>query len=398
MSVDSIARGMAAAMPGLAARGITPTLAKRASALAAGLTAVKNNTADCIILIAGDSTSVGYAYGDAGSNTNAALWNPAAYLAERLRQMGIPASTDAWLGTQVRTTDTIADVALFDPRRTFGTGWAIGTAKCAGGRTVRKASATAGACSYTPYSTCDRVDVIYAGNSGAFTANFDGGAATTWSAPGGATTATTQTVVAASSGQHVLNFDTTSSAVANIVGMIARDSTRRRVIIVNASMRGIAMEEVLHTNTNPGIEMPAMISYLAPALGVPALGINDIRSGGGVNASTVTLSANITELANLFDAVGDVMHLAPHRISPADEGAGATMAQLNTVYRTIAAAGSHSLVDASDAAGGSYAIQNARGYMADGLHFKEREVARRIGYAMADTAVAAACLGGFSLA
>lgn len=170
-------------LPGIdtwaAARGITPTLAKRASALAAGLTAVKNNTADCIIMIAGDSTSVGYAYGDAGSNTNAALWNPAAYLAERLRQLGIPASTDAWMGTQVRTSDAIADVALFDPRRTFGTGWAIGTAKCAGGRTVRKASATAGACSYTPYSTCDRVDIIYAGNSGAYTANFDGGTATT---------------------------------------------------------------------------------------------------------------------------------------------------------------------------------------------------------------------------
>lgn len=63
-----------------------------------------------------------------------------------------------------------------------------------------------------------------------------------------------------------------------------------------------------------------------------------------------------------IDAVGDVMLLAPHRISPADEGAGATMEQLNTVYRTIAASGGYSLVDASVAAGGPYAVQNARGH------------------------------------
>lgn len=380
----------------LAAAGVKP-IAQTASTLAAALTAVKNNTADCIIMVSGDSTAAGYAYGDTASFTNAAYWNFVTHAAERLRSYGIPCSFDSWMGTQVRSTDTIADVALYDARRTFGTGWAIGTAKMAGGRTVRKASATPGACSWTPQETCDRVDIFYADNTGDYTADFDGGSATTWSAGGTGVVPATRTITT-TSGQHVVNFDTTSSAVANVLGMIARDSTRRRVIFVNASMRGVNMNEVLRTNTNPGIEMAGMISYVQPALGIVAMGINDIRSGGGVNASTGTLTTDLTTLSGYFDAVGDVMMLAPHRISPADEGAGATMAQLNGVYRAVAASGGYTLVDAGEASGGNYAFHNARGNMADGLHFSSRDVARRIGAGIGDAILAAAVAGGFSLA
>lgn len=397
--MDSIARGLA--VRALVSSQVTTSGAKRASHLATSLTAVKNNVADMIIMLLSDSTGAGMAYGDAGSGqnvkfANAVNWGLSARICERLRQLGIPATHDAWFGTQVRdSVDSIVDTVAYDPRRTAG-GFAVGTVRSLGGYPFRKASATPGAGSFAAQDPCDSFDLFYTGNSGDFTANVDGGGATTWSAPGGAIVPTVRNLPAASVGIHTLNYDTTSGNTANVLGVIARNSTRKRVIVVNASQRGISASVVAADGASPGIATKGMISYLVPALGIIGYGINDIRTGGGSNASVGSMTTHLNTLIASVSAVGNVMLLAPHRFAPSEEGSGATMEQLNALYRSLAAAGGHSFVDAGEASGGGYAYQNAKSTMYDTLHFGDRGIAQLIGYKAADTLLASAIAAGFS--
>jgi hypothetical protein len=163
------------------------------------------------------------------------------------------------------------------------------------------------------------------------------------------------------------------------------------VFVLNGGWRGATSTDIASAGV---YSLQGFASSVPPAASIISVGINDIRTGGA-NNSVATIQASVNTIAGWLGAAGDIMYAQPSPIAPAqDAGTGAHMADVLAMYVTLAGS-AYNLSRTPDVTG-NYAALNTAGFMnADGLHIRNRNVARKIGYARADMLYAAALMGGY---
>ncbi|QCB42993.1 hypothetical protein E5673_12835 [Sphingomonas sp. PAMC26645] len=357
--------------------------------LATALNATKAGTADTYYMTVGDSTSMGNGSGDPSGTTGARPYTTTSYSAARFKALGYPTSTDAFFGSAGNA--TIGGYAAYNPAVAVG-GWAVGTLTSAGGVNFEKTSATPGALVFTPTDPCDVFDVytVDGPGYGTLTISVDGGTATQVAQAAGAIAIRKTTVATGAMGAHTIAIDSLDATKVNLLGIIARSTTIKRMIIINAGVRGWAASDW------KGVSQPyapsSMLAYLAPHGADVALGINDFRDG-----STLTEASFRTQMQVVFDALkstADIVLRGPNDISPASSNGTLTMPQVGAVLYSMATTQGFGYIDTIGAMGDYTTVNNA-GNMYDNLHPK-RAYYTSLGPILANYEDAAIRRGGYS--
>lgn len=213
-----------------------------------------------------------------------------AQLARMLTEAGLPANHEGFLGG--RTAATIAEYEAYDPRTDFGTGWSVQTSAL-GTRRFQQGS-VADPLAFTPEAAFDKFLVLYAKTpgQGSFLANVDGGASL----------GTTDAGVAGSPALGVVTYTATLATQTiniirvagtfSILGILPWDSTRRQVMLVNASAGGVnSGGSAANAFAWDQLNGP---SYLSPVLTVLSQGINDLLTSVSVTDIGINLQSQIT--------------------------------------------------------------------------------------------------------
>lgn len=287
-------------------------------------------------------------------------------LKDILTTSAIPFTDDSSFGPAGRA--DLATFATYDPRHTFGAGWALypdTTYSSLGGVVIYNSTTTNG-WAWTPLGTVDTVEVYYinAPAAGSFTVDIDGavsGSGFATVTTNGNTQVAKSTINVGSAGAHTLNIKRVSGLVM-IVGMRAYNSAVPSLTIMTAGWAGSSTGNWA-TNTNPYQPIGAL-KLVAPHLTDIMLGANDWH-----DATATPLATFITNYQTIITAAkvsGDVRLITPY---PSDPVSWSTLqAQYNAAIMQLGATNSVEVVNLTDRYV-SYTQATAIGFSAgDGVH------------------------------
>ena len=310
------------------------------------------------LLSIGDSTTVGYYATTSGSATvDSGKNSPPFRLAKAMTlRHGIPTSYSNIYGAH--GISTAANLSAYDPRVTFGTGWAVSAVQTLGGNFLSNATTNLTAMSFLPLSDFDLIEIYWRRGSGfgTFTVDIGAGVLATISTSG--TAGIGRTVVAATLGTNTVNLTKTNATTAEVsIAGISLYKLNAEVQVINAGIIGIAAD----TYFNSAADGPeAVITSLAPNLTTINLGINDIVAATPIE----TFKTKYQAIINKALLYGDVVLFVPNPTT-----GYANEAAYYQAIRDLGALNSLNVIDLSEGMGTDYAIPNALGLMS-GVHPK----------------------------
>lgn len=314
------------------------------------------STSICTI---GDSTTAGIGPANPGRPKSYP-----SYLTRKFNAVGLSARSESWWGIAGQA--SVSAYSSYDPRVTFGTGWATGSNTLGGAIPTAGASVTT-AVSFTPTSSVDTVDIYYQQGSGFGTFTVDiGGAALATVNSGSPTTAALVklSVPLGAAGTPTINLKRNGTGGAIfIAGMVARNSAAPAIDVLN--MGWGSSTTTLWNDASFPARPRAAIGVVAPALCTINLGINDRTDSYAVSIDSYR--ANLSAWVDTLQAQGtDVILMIPIP-SAAARSPLAQQAAYNQVVRDVAAAKGVPWIDMTEV-WGSYDAQNALSYYADQVH------------------------------
>ena len=270
----------------------------------AGLASVIAGTGNSRICCIGDSTTAGTS--SAGNGwVNARLASYPNQLITLLNNMGIYANGGCAIGSG---TPTDSQFLGYDPRWTFGSGWATNTVVTLGAGTINNNGAGAlTAANFTPAQEFDTIDIWYIQNSGygTFTIGVDGGAAVGAAVSAAGTLSIQKATRTVTKGLHTLNITKTVTGNILICGINTYDSTKSRVDVFNCARGGGKVADI-SADTNVWDPLKLLRIY-APDLSIIALTINDwiaATASGSFTTSTQAIIAAARESGDVVLATG----------------------------------------------------------------------------------------------
>jgi lysophospholipase L1-like esterase len=312
------------------------------------------------VLFLGDSITAGAFATNGTSYANAKINATPAHIAAKMAANGFATSKSSWFGMQNQ--GTVAALATYDPRLSFGADWASinGTKSLGGDLVVNAASASTTALSFTPTEAFDTIDIYYVRNTsyGSFTVDIGAGVIATQSATGSTGVLVLSLTVA--SGLHTVNIShVAGTGSAAIVGMSCY-TNNSEVQVINAGLPG-ALATTLFTGT--GFSPEAAINTLNPDLTVINLTTNDAQA----LIATATAMASLQVIIDRCLLSGDVVLCVPNPVS----SNVATAEEYYTAIRLLGSENSLNVFDYSTGLGVDWAVVNANGLMKDALHPKQ---------------------------
>lgn len=252
---------------------------------------------DARILFAGDSTQWGFPGGPQQSS--------AAYLVARYKAIGVPAAVGLAVPPSTQNGNINAD-----PRWTVGSGWSLDLNGWAF-NSCFKASTGAGPLVYAPGApsdTADAFDVYYitTGVTASFTIQATGGSLVTV-APTSTQIGVYKATALAASATTTNTLTITPANGTRIIGVEARNSTVKRLLIGNAGVSSSSTAQWANT-TNPYLSANAIAAY-APDLTVFEQGLNDAAIPTPVLPSV--LQANMQTVIGYTLPVSDMILETP---------------------------------------------------------------------------------------
>lgn len=270
-----------------------------------GLANVRTGTANMNVAIIGDSTQAG---DGAGTGTNgfdgARILTPARRLASNLTGRGIVAAQEtAIFGSAGVGAGQYP--STYDPRLSYGAGWAATSAGIAGG--YYDNSTTTNALAFTPTIAFDTIVYWYGQNTGyaTFTIDVDGGAAIETPNAAGSGALIKHTVTCAL-GTHTINWKRTGTGTnLRIMGCTVYNSATKTVDVWNCGVAGATSTSWINA-ANPWSPFNGLTS-LAADLYIIDLGIND-----WINSTNLTtFSTQMQSIITACQTSGDVVLCNP---------------------------------------------------------------------------------------
>jgi hypothetical protein len=266
---------------------------------------VRDGTANALLLYLGDSTTLGSgAAGGTGYNAGGRSHNRAVRLAAALTKAYLPASAHGTIGS---SNVALATYQPFDPRWTYGAGWAPTILQGTLGKTQFFNNTTTNALSVLPTANVDTFKILYtqAASQGSFNWNVDGGANTLITATGATALGVSAALSAGSLGSHTLNIARNAGNV-TIHGFRAWDSTTPQIEILQCGCSGaVVADYAAQVLAYDGLL--AIQNIIKPDLMVFSMGINDWVAG----TDLTTFAANVTLLIQAAQINGDVLIVTP---------------------------------------------------------------------------------------
>lgn len=357
---------------------------------------VRAGVADATVAFVGDSTTVGHGAGDDPINNfnNARNRSMPSRAAQQLVAMGLPASAEAVFGgcTIDSASSTLTRLQLYNPQLAIASSgtakWFLGNEYSLAGRVMRGAGAATDLYSLSPSMPFDTIDLYYAGGfaSTTFTVNVGGPALQTFNTTG--STGLTKATVSIGAGASVgtVNVKNTGGQMFRLIGIVPRNSTLRRVQMLNLGWEGSRTGDwasasgsagYLPTSTSSWAPDRALAS-LSPDLTVVKLGANDLAA----SIAVATCQANLqTVIAAAKVGGGSVILVTPTPQNPTTRDPAGQTAAFNAMLRDLAASNGCGFIDLHSRYV-SWAAANGQGYFADDVH------SLPIGYANEGDAIA----------
>lgn len=314
-------------------------------------------------MFVGDSKDAGAGAGTSNSGTQyyitgASPKSKPDKLASILNSRGIPASRMSWAGS--KSLASTALISAYDSRLSFGSGWSGGQTTLGG---VSLATGGTNPMTFTP-GTVDSVDVITLRNTGAgtfaLTDDISGGTALATIANSGSAAVLKTSVNLSSLGSRVISLTRTTGGFADVIAMIAKDSTTPAIDIVNAG--AIGSQSSFHVTTASAWAAANTFAVMAPDAIFIQIGTNDLLAG----VPTPTIMANITNIATAGQSAGADVIL---EIGTRGNGYG-TSGEFDAYRRGVIALGASlgCVVIDHVARMGTFSEANALGFMKDAVH------------------------------
>lgn len=322
--------------------GIAPT------ALIKALAKVRAGTADCRILMGGDSTVW-------GTGATPGVTSPAPLIAARLATLtGLPVYSNFICPAS-------PSASVQDSRVTLGSGWALGGNYGFGSNASWQASSgAAGNLTVTYSSFADKLRIYFLQNSGlgTITPTINGVAKTAQSTAGAAVINYVEYTFTRSNANTLALAPSVNTNF--VLGLEWFDTTQKCVYIAGAGVPSATSGDWAQSASWKALPM---IAAYAPDHSQINLGINDAAAA----VASATYQANIAAIATQAAASGGSVDL--QTFYSADTALGRLT--LETAYlaalRSLVASAGYGLVD-TRAALGEYATANGFGFMSDPVH------------------------------
>lgn len=319
-----------------------------------------------VCLFYGDSTTGGFGAGKTvglNYNDDAYRSNAASQAAILLNSRIQRATRDSIFGTSNAVTGgSGVTYPQFDPRVTFGSGWAGGDgATLFGGGFFQATTTTAGTLDFQPEFAFDRFTVFYPKATSGTTnlvVQVDGSAAgyAAISNNGASGVGSTSYTITGALAVHKISFTSPNAAVnAWVTGIICWSAANPGIVVCVAGAAGGRASELA---TAGGFSTLPMLSLLAPDLTIVNCTINDQSS----QPAAATVVTNLSSIMDTALVSGDVIML----VNSPNTNAGFSNGYLTTVTPLLKAAcdaRSVNMIDLRDHLGYTWALANAAGYM-----------------------------------
>lgn len=319
-----------------------------------------------VCLFYGDSTTGGFGAGTTvglNYNDNAYRSNAGSQAAVLLNSRIQRATRDSVFGTSNAVAGgSGVTYPVFDPRVTFGAGWAAGDgAATFGGGYFQATTTTAGTLDFQPERPFNRFIVFYPKASSGTTnlvVQVDGSAAgyAAISNNGASSVGSTSYTITGAAANHKISFTSPNAAVnAWVNGIICWDSENPGIIVCVAGAAGGTAAQLASAGGFSTLEMMALV---APDLTIINCTIND-QNG---QPAAATYAANMAIIMDKALLSGDVIML----VNSPNTNAGFSNGYLTTVTPLLQSAcdtRSVNMIDLRDHLGYTWAIANAAGYM-----------------------------------
>lgn len=315
------------------------------------------------ILFIGDSNVAGQGAGTGVNNTtNARIKSFPVIAAAKLNSKVSKATVDSFFGDQ-NITPAGGPLPAYDPRISFGTGWAADvTPATLGGRWITVAGVSAGDLVFSPAGAFDRFTVFYPtapGASSSLTVKVDGAGVGTINQA--AANSYASTTFSTTLGAHAIGFNNATAGQAFVAGVMCWSSADPGIVMLQAGWCGCVAGDLLNMSL-PWEPMGAM-SVVQPDLTVVYCTINDCNA----NTSLATYSANMEMIVQQAANTGDVLIVGGFPSNGPNTYNGTLDAYMAALH-SIAANHSAGIIDLRDEFGINWTIANQRGYTADSNH------------------------------
>lgn len=254
------------------------------------------------IVMAGDSTTQGYAAQSTASAVGDWPLSPVSGLAKLLTANYIQTSVASFFG-DTNALGSGTTYALYDTRFTMGANWSESTTHpILGGDWFQYDNLAVSNITFTPTTAFDTVICYnWKASPGTFTFNVDGGSSLGTST--GGSTGYQALSATVSKATHTINVVPNNNGAIFFAGILAYDSTTPSVDVIQAGFNGSTIASYLGSS-QPYNAIPAL-QFLAPDVTIINLTINDIVANGAAG-----LPAYITNMQSLITAAqasGDVI-------------------------------------------------------------------------------------------
>lgn len=328
----------------------------------AALAKVRASNGSAKVLCIGDGST----FGIFSNGTSTGDLKPKAYptkLAAFMNSAGTNAHANSFMGTGTGSAaGDSASTDVDDARVVMGAGWTHAGLNSVGGSMFTASSATS-ALSFLPTVNVDTFDIYYRQYSGGgvFAYNFNGAGGGTQTT-NNATDSVVKATVSTTLGSNTLNLNYSSGSGVYIVGVVAYDSTKNWVDVINA---GWPLSQALDwaVSTNGYSPCNTGISGVAPDLTIINLGVSDVAQVEGIGAYI----ANVQKIITAAQATGDVLLVSQTPVSVTATYPQSTQAQYAAALYALAAKNNVPLLDLYSR-WVSYTLSNANGLMGSVLY------------------------------
>lgn len=319
--------------------------------------AMQAGSANAIVLLLGDSTTVSFGANGNGYNGAQPLSYPAD-LQGLLNAAGLSSlNKHFWNQGNV---DSLSPFPSYDTRVTYGSGWGgNGTERAFGGTNIVN-STTTNPLSFAPGVSFDTIDVYYATGAGLGTFTVDIGGASLGTLNCAGTAGYAKQTFTVSAGINTVNIKRVSGNVV-FCAINCYTAAQKSIHIIAAGNNGALSDWIANGSTGTD-SAAANLGIVAPHLTVLCCTINDWN-----NAFNLTTFQNNTQaIINAAKVYGDVILMTGVPTSTATT-AQATQDSYTAVYSSLASSNSLKLIDMK-AQWGSFAAANALGLYFDNIH------------------------------
>jgi len=292
------------------------------------------------IIIAADSTGMGWGAGVGTAYTGARALSTAAALASGLTARGIPATVDNWSGFGIGGGQTFANIHAYDPRSTPVSGWAATTTPAIiwfGGGFIHSGNPVS-TFPFVPANSFDRITITWLqfSGGGSFNINVDGGASLGLINTANATQALVSQTFTVPAGTHTINLVPTSTTASYIMKCVPWLSASPAVDILIGAWGGATAADWADVSV-PQSAANA-IAFEAPTLTIFKLGTNDENNG-----LTPAFKTNMQVPVDKAKITGDILF----EMHPPCNDAGniANQATTQAYYRDLCGTNSCGMVD-----------------------------------------------------